>query len=107
MARRVSARPRTSRPRPIQRPSRAEIAKGGSYQYGGSLPYTVSLDNISMTGLPYKARAVTALRLYVFGEYVDQTHIDSQAELDNLNNAHNRIFLEALRPYINGALRTW
>ena len=30
------------------------IAKGGSYQYGGSLPWTISWANGSLTGLPSK-----------------------------------------------------
>src|SRR5262249_38289084 len=30
------------------------ITKGGSYQYGGTLPYAVSWDGVSLTGVPYK-----------------------------------------------------
>jgi hypothetical protein len=84
------------------------IAKGGSYQYGGSLPYRVSLDNVSLTGVPYRnSRGVISPQFFVFGEYVDQTQINSSAEETNLNNARGRLYTEALRPYIRAGLSTW
>jgi len=80
------------------------IAKGGSYQYGGSLPYTVSWDGLSMTGLPYKTSGTITPRYFVFGEFVDGTQINSQTEADNINAARSKLYLEALRPYIRAAL---
>lgn len=83
------------------------IAKGGSYQYGGSLPWKVSLDNVSMTGLPYKSGGTTVPRFFVFGEYVDQTQINSMTEQSNLNTARDTLYLEAMRPQIRAGLATW
>jgi hypothetical protein len=83
------------------------IAKGGSYQYGGSLPYTVSWDGLSMTGVPYKASGVVAPRYFVFGEFVDGTQINSQAEADAINAARSKLYLEAMRPFIHSALTGW
>jgi hypothetical protein len=83
------------------------IAKGGSYQYGGSFPYTVSLDGLSLTGVPYKRGAVISPRFFIFGEYIDGTQINSQSELDSVNAARGNLFPEALRPYIRGALTGW
>ena len=83
------------------------IAKGGSYQYGGSLPYTVSWDGLSLTGVPYKSSGVTTPKYFIFGEYVDGTQINSQSEADSINTARGKLYLEALRPYIHAALTGW
>ena len=83
------------------------IAKGGSYQYGGSLPYQVSWDGVSMTGLPYKSSGATAPRYFVFGEYVDGTTINTQSEANAINAARSKEFQEAMRPYVHAALATW
>jgi len=83
------------------------IAKGGSYQYGGSLPYQVSWDGLSMTGLPYKSSGIVAPRYFVFGEFVDGTTINSQSEADSINTARGQLYTEGLRPYIHAALATW
>ena len=83
------------------------IAKGGSYQYGGTLPYKVSRDNVSLTGVPYKSSGVTSPRYYVFGEYVDQTTINSSTESSAVDSARSQLYREAMRPYIRAALATW
>ena len=83
------------------------IAKGGSYQYADNYPYTVSWDGLSLTGLPYKSSGVTSPRFFVFGEFVDGTSISSQTEADSVNAARNKLYQEALRPYIHAALATW
>jgi hypothetical protein len=83
------------------------IAKGGSYQYGGSLPYSVSWDGVSMTGVPYKSAGAIARKFFIFGEYVDGTVINSAAEATAINTARGREYQEAMRPYIRAALSTW
>jgi hypothetical protein len=84
------------------------IAKGGSYQYGGSLPYKVSWDGLSLTGLPYKSSTgVITPRNYVFGEFVDQTTINSTTEANSINTARGKLYTEGLRPYIRAALANW
>jgi hypothetical protein len=83
------------------------IAKGGSYQYGESLPYKVSWDGLSLTGVPYKSSAVIAPRYFVFGEFVDGTTINSQSEADGVNTARGKLYTEGMRPYIHAALITW
>ena len=83
------------------------IAKGGSYQYAGSLPYQVSWDGVSMTGLPYKSGGATAPRYFVFGEYVDGTTINSQSEANAVNGARSKEYQEAMRPYVHAALASW
>ena len=83
------------------------IAKGGSYQYAGSLPYQVSWDGVSMTGLPYKSGGTTAPRYFVFGEYVDGTTINSQSEANAVNAARSKEYQEAMRPYVHAALASW
>jgi len=83
------------------------IAKGGSYQYGGALPYTVSWDGASLTSVPFKSGGVLVPRSYVFGEFVDGTQINSTTEANNINTARGKLFQEALRPYLRSALTTW
>ncbi|MEY2524400.1 MAG: hypothetical protein QOJ66_2965 [Ilumatobacteraceae bacterium] len=83
------------------------IAKGGSYQYGASLPYQVSWDGYSLTGMPYMSDGVTTPTFFVFGEFVDGTTIDTQAEANSINAARTKLYQEALRPYIHAALTTW
>jgi hypothetical protein len=83
------------------------IAKGGSYQYGGSYPYAVSWDGVSMTGVPYKTAGVITPKFFIFGEYVDETVINSAAEANSVNAARSKEFVEAMRPYIRAALSTW
>lgn len=84
------------------------IAKGGSYQYGGSFPYNVSWDGLSMTGLPYKtAGGKIQPEQYVFGEFIDETQINSQSEADTINAARTKEYNTAIRPYIKSALKNW
>jgi hypothetical protein len=83
------------------------IAKGGSYQYGGSLPYTVSWDGVSLTGVPYRPGGVITPRFFIFGEYIDGTQINSANEVTSINSARSKLFPEALRPYIHAALTGW
>jgi hypothetical protein len=83
------------------------IAKGGSYQYGGSLPYQVSWDGLSLTGVPYKSSGTVAPRYFVFGEFVDGTTINSSSEATSINTARGKLYQEALRGYIHAALTTW
>jgi hypothetical protein len=83
------------------------IAKAGSYQYGDSLPYQVSWDGLSLTGVPYKSSGVTTPRYFVFGEFVDGTTINSQSEADGVNTARTKLYTEGMRPYIHAALSTW
>jgi hypothetical protein len=83
------------------------IAKGGSYQYADTFPYTVSWDGLSLTGVPYKSGGVVARKYFVFGEFVDGTKIGSQSEADSVNAARSKLYQEALRPYIHAALATW
>jgi hypothetical protein len=83
------------------------IAKGGSYQYGDSMPYKVSWDGVSMTGLPYKSSSSTVPRYFGFGEYVDGTTINTQNQADTINVARSKEYLEAMRPYVRAALSTW
>jgi hypothetical protein len=83
------------------------IAKGGSYQYGGSLPYQVSWDGVSMTGVPYKSAGVITRKFFIFGEYVDGTTINSTAQANAINAARGKEYQEAMRPYIRAALSTW
>jgi hypothetical protein len=83
------------------------IAKGGSYQYGGSLPYQVSWDGVSMTGLPYKLSGRVSPTYFVFGEFVDGTTINSTSQANGINAARGKEYQEAMRPYIHAALATW
>ena len=83
------------------------ISKGGSYQYGGSLPYSVSWDNLALTGVPYKTSGVTTPKFFIFGEYIDGTTINSTSEANTINAARANEYLEAMRPYIHAALTTW
>ena len=84
------------------------IAKGGSYQYGGALPYTVSWDGLSLTGMPYKnTSGVIHPKYFIFGEYVDGTTINSTAEANAINTARGQEYQEAMRPYIDAALAHW
>jgi hypothetical protein len=83
------------------------VSKGGSYQYGTTFPYGVSWGSVSLTGLPFNASGSAAPRYYVFGEFVDGTTIDTQAEADSINGARATLYLEAMRPYIRSALKTW
>lgn len=83
------------------------ISKGGSYQYGGSLPYQVSWDGVSLTGVPFKSSGTIAARYFVFGEYVDGTTINSTAEANSINAARSKEYQEALRGQIHAALKTW
>jgi hypothetical protein len=83
------------------------IAKGGSYQYGGSLPYQVSWDGVSMTGVPYRINGAVKPRYYVFGEYVDGTTINSTAEANQIKTARSHEYQEAMRSFIHAALTTW
>jgi hypothetical protein len=83
------------------------IAKGGSYQYGGAMPYQVSWDGVSMTGLPYKSSGTVHPKYFVFGEFVDGTTINTQNEADTINAARGKEYQEAMRPYIHAALATW
>ncbi|MDT4917864.1 MAG: hypothetical protein QOH89_2564 [Pseudonocardiales bacterium] len=84
------------------------IAKGGSYVYAtNSYPHKVSFDGLSLTGVPYKSSGILAPRFYVFGEFIDQTQLDSSAEATAVNNARSKLYQEALRPYIHAALATW
>jgi hypothetical protein len=83
------------------------IAKGGSYQYADAFPYSVSWNGLSLTGVPYKSSGVLAPRYFIFGEFVDGTTIDSQAEADSVNAARGRLYQEAMRRYIHAALATW
>jgi hypothetical protein len=86
----------------------AWIAKGGSYQYGGSLPYQVSWDGLSMTGVPYKnVDHVVTPSYFVFGEFVDGTTINSTAQANSINTARGEEYQQAMRPYIHAALATW
>jgi hypothetical protein len=84
------------------------LAKGGSYQYGGSLPWTISWANGSLTSLPFKNASHTVVpTYYYYGDYVDGTTINSTAEQTAISNARNTAYLESLRPYIHAALQTW
>jgi hypothetical protein len=84
------------------------LAKGGSYQYGGSLPWTISWANGSLTALPFKNASGTVVKTsYFYGDYVDGTTINSTSEQTAIANARNTAFLESLRPYIHAALQTW
>jgi len=80
------------------------IAKGGSYGYGDG---TVSWDGVSLTGLPFKSSGVVSPRFYVFGQFIDGTHIDSDAEKTAVTTAQGKLYQEALRPYVRSALTTW
>jgi hypothetical protein len=83
------------------------IAKGGSYQYGGSLPYAVSWDGLSMTGMPYRTSGVIARKFFIFGEYIDGTTISSTSQANAINTARGKEYQEAMRPYIRAAMSTW
>ncbi len=84
------------------------LAKGGSYQYGGSLPWTISWANGSMTSVPFKNAAhAIAPTYYYYGDYVDNTTINSTSEQDAIAAARTTAYQEALRPYIHAALQTW
>jgi hypothetical protein len=84
------------------------IAKGGSYQYGGALPYQVSWDGVSMTGVPFiGVNGSPTLEYFIFGEFVDGTTINSTSQANSINAARGKEYLEAMRPYIHAALATW
>jgi Beta-lactamase enzyme family len=83
------------------------IAKGGSYQYSGSLPYQVSWDGVSMTGVPYKVNGTITPKYFIFGEFVDGTTISSASQANNINAARSKEYQEAMRPFIHAALATW
>jgi hypothetical protein len=85
-------------------------AKGGSYQYGGSLPWTISWSGMDVTRLPVKSSPggpVTSFRDFVYGDYVDGTTINSTAEQNAIATARTNAEHEALRPQIRSALMTW
>ena len=62
---------------------------------------------MSLTGVPYRPRGVITPRFFIFGEYIDQTELNSQAEATSINSARSKLFPEALRPYIRAALTGW
>jgi hypothetical protein len=67
------------------------IATGGSYQYGGSLPYQVSWDGVSMTGVPYLGvNGTITPEYFIFGEFVDGTTINSTSQANSINAARNQ-----------------
>jgi hypothetical protein len=85
-------------------------AKGGSYQYGGSLPWVISWSGMDVTRLPVKSSPtgpVTSFRDFVYGDYVDGTTINSTSEQNSIGTARNNAEHEALRPQIRSALLTW
>jgi hypothetical protein len=82
-------------------------AKGGSYQYAGSYPYTVSWSGASVTGIPYKSSGTLAPRYFYFGDWVDGTNITSDTVKNNVSSARNMAYREAMRGYIRAALMTW
>ena len=84
------------------------LAKGGSYQYGGSLPWTISWANGSLTSVPFKNAAHTVVpTYYYYGDFVDNTTINSTSEQNAIAAARTTAYQEALRPYIHAALETW
>lgn len=84
------------------------ISKGGSYQYGGSLPYRVSWGGLSLTGVPFKSSGGTIVpRFYVFGQFIDQTQMNSEAEKTAVSNAQRQLYPTAMRGIIRAALATW
>ena len=83
------------------------IAKGGSYQYAGSFPYTVSWDGVSLTGVPFYTTGVVTMQYYIFGEYVDGTTITSKAQANSINQARGLEYQAAMRQIFDEALRTW
>jgi hypothetical protein len=85
-------------------------AKGGSYQYGGSIPANVSYSGMDVTRLPVKSTpggAITGYRDYIYGSYQDGTNVSGQAEIDKISAANIKAEQEALRAYVNSALATW
>ena len=83
-------------------------AKGGSYQYGGSLPYQISWSGLSVTQLPVKSSGVISFyRDYIFGDFVDMTTINSSAESTAVSNARSQAYLAAMRAQVDAALATW
>jgi hypothetical protein len=84
------------------------LAKGGSYQYGGSLPWTISWANGSLTSVPFKNSSGTVVpTYYYYGDFVDNTTINSTAEQNAIGAARTKAYQEVLRPYIHAALQTW
>ena len=83
------------------------IAKGGSYQYGSALPYSVSWGGVSLTGLPYKSSGAITPKYFIFGEFVDGTTINSTSEANAIGAARSKEYQEAMRPYIDAALANW
>src|SRR5262249_33393549 len=83
-------------------------SKGGSYQYGGSLPWNISWSNMSITRLPSKTGGnVTSFKAYVYGDFLDETQINSLAEQNAISSARSKAYLDAMRLLVDHALATW
>lgn len=83
------------------------LAKGGSYQYAGSLPAPVSYSQGTLTVLPFKSGGALAPRGYFYGDFFDNLTLNSAAENSTLSTARGVAYRTALRPYIAAALATW
>lgn len=82
------------------------IAKGGSYQYGASYPYTVDWSETSLTGVPFKSGGVTTPRFFTFGYFVNGLQLNSDTEKVSASGALGTLQPEALRAQINAALQS-
>jgi hypothetical protein len=80
------------------------ISKGGSYQYGGSYPYTVDWSSVSLTGVPFKSSGVVSPKYFTFGYFVNSLQLNSDAEKSSVQTALRTLYPEALRPQIRAAL---
>jgi len=80
------------------------IAKGGSYQYGGSYPYTVDWSGANLTGVPFKSGGVVSPKYFTFGYFVNGLQLNSDTEKNSVSTALGTLYPEALRPQIRAAL---
>lgn len=83
------------------------LAKGGSYQYAGSLPAPVSYSQGTLTTLPFRSGTAFVNRGYFYGDFFDNLTLDSSAEGTALSNARTAAYQTAMRPFIAAALATW
>jgi hypothetical protein len=84
-------------------------AKGGSYQYTSGWPANISYDGMSVTRLPFVKTGdlVPVLHDYVYGYFEDEVTIHSDSQQAAVSGLDDKIYITAIRPEIDAALKTW
>jgi hypothetical protein len=83
------------------------VAKGGSYTTNKTgFPATVYWSGASLTGVPFMSGGVVTPKFFIFGDFVNDVQLNSQAESDSVSKARGSLYPEAIRPQINAALQS-